>query len=433
MNLSTRYRSHHDSQRALARALGVERRRPDPTTPALDDLLETSPLNQPRGVYVHVPLCDRVCSFCNMNRVLADRQRIHAYAKALADTFRDLSSRPYITGRPFDAIYFGGGTPTVFNAGDLEMVLQSVGDSVRRTRTCEWTFESTLHNLDAEKVRLLEKAGVNRLSIGVQTFSDQGRRVLGRSGDGAFAARRLETIRAEFSGTLGVDIIYSYPNESVDEVIADADTIQRLDIDSVSFYSLMIHDGSALSGRISSGDLIFHRDIDEDRHLHNVFFERLAKAGYNLLELTKVAKPGRDRYQYIRLRYANRDLLPVGNGAGGRVVGHSVYRMTPERIMISRTDSQYDKFNELLGHLQFGRYDLEKIRGHVGDEQDLLLKDLFAEYSANGLLRHDGGSTWRLTPDGVFWGNNMAVDLLEQTISESRKTRVGDVLAQTRE
>lgn len=433
MNLSTRYRSHHDSQRALAQALGVERRRPDPATPALDDLLETSPDNRPRGVYVHVPLCDRLCSFCNMNRVLADSQRIQAYAKTLAHEFRELSSRPYVTGRPFDAVYFGGGTPTVFSAGDLEMVLQAVGESVKRTRNCEWTFESTLHNLDAEKVRLLEHAGVNRLSIGVQTFSERGRRLLGRSGDGAFAARRLEMIRAEFSGTLGVDIIYSYPNESIEEVIADANTIQRLDIDSVSFYSLMIHDGSALSDKINSGELIFHRDIDEDRHLHNVFYERLTRAGYNLLELTKVAKPGRDRYQYIRLRYANRDLLPVGNGAGGRVASHSVYRMTPERIMISRTDSQYDKFNELLGDLQFGRYDLEKIRRHVGDEQDLLLKDLFAEYSARGLLRRTGSSTWCLTPDGVFWGNNMAVDLLEQTISESQKTRAGEVFAQTRE
>ncbi|MFW6291500.1 MAG: coproporphyrinogen-III oxidase family protein [Spirochaetota bacterium] len=417
MNTLNRYRSHHDSQAALARALGVERTHGQGASVTLEDLLRGTTPTRPRGLYLHVPFCDHICSFCNMNRCLSDTGALEAYSAEVVAQLRSAGEFDYVTSRPFDAVYFGGGTPTALLPAGLEAVLSQLVRSIPRDPACEWTVESTIHNLTPGKLSLLADAGVNRLSIGVQTFSDRGRRLLGRAGTGAWAARALEAVRREFDGTLGIDLIYSYPGQTLDEVREDAAMVGRLGIDSVSVYSLMIHDGSELSTRIADGELSFERSIDSDRRNHNELVDALAGHGLELLELTKMARPGRDDYRYIRIRYENADLLPVGTGAGGRIGSHRVYRVSPERTMISPTAPRYDELNLVLGYLQFGRYDVDALVELCGEPARETILSALREFHASGLLTPLGPGDYRLTPDGMFWGNNMAVDLLERIVT----------------
>jgi oxygen-independent coproporphyrinogen-3 oxidase len=329
---------------------------------------------------------------------------------------------PYIRGQPFDAVYFGGGTPTVLSAEQFSLVLKALRDNIPLKEDCEITVESTLHNLGIEKAAALERAGVNRFSIGIQTFSDRGRETLGRTWDGGKALEQLRALRAAFGGILCLDIIYSYPGEDLGEVSYDAECCAALPADSVSFYSLMIHPGSKLKKSIESGALVFNRDIEFDKERHHLFYRGLRERGFELLELSKLARPGRDRYQYIRVRYDNGDIIPIGAGAGGNIAGIPVYSMAQGKRFVSAPDPRYEKYHRILGYLQFGLYDVDRITGELGEDAKKAVEERIGCYRREGFLEETApGAPLGLSADGVFWGNNIAVDMLTAAVTAERK------------
>jgi oxygen-independent coproporphyrinogen-3 oxidase len=329
--------------------------------------------------------------------------------------------QPYVRGRPFDAVYFGGGTPTVLSAEQFSLVLRALRDNIPLKEDCEITVESTLHNLGIEKAAALEREGVNRFSVGIQTFSDRGREILGRTWDGTKALEQLRALRAAFGGILCVDIIYSYPGEKPEEVSYDADCCAVLPVDSVSFYSLMIYPGSTLAKAIDSGAVVFGRDIEFDKDRHHRFYRGLRERGFELLELSKLARPGRDRYQYIRVRYDNGDIIPIGAGAGGNIAGIPVYSMTQGRRFVSAPNPRYEKYHRILGYLQFGLYDTDRITGELDENAKKAVEERVHYYRRQGLLEEKApGASLSLSADGVFWGNNIAVDILTAAITAER-------------
>jgi oxygen-independent coproporphyrinogen-3 oxidase len=365
-----------------------------------------------------------------LNRSERKGADLDAYTAYLIEEIEMYGRRPYVQGQAFDAVYFGGGTPTVLSGEQFSSVLTALRDAIPLKPDCEITVESTLHNLGPEKAAILERGGVNRFSIGVQTFSGRGRETLGRTGDGDRALEQLRALRDAFGGLLCLDIIYSYPGETPEEVRYDAECCAALPADSVSFYSLMVHPGSQLGMSIAAGTTVFNRDTGYDRERHHLFYRGLRDRGFELLELSKLARPGRDRYQYIRVRYDNGDIIPIGAGAGGNIAGIPVYSMAPGKRFVSAPNPRYEGYHKILGYLQFGIYDLERICGELpspgGGEGPrdagpspaaLAIGERIRLYHRQGLLEETvPGNSYRLSDEGVFWGNNIAVDLLSAAI-----------------
>jgi oxygen-independent coproporphyrinogen-3 oxidase len=377
-----------------------------------------------RGIYIHVPHCDRICNFCNLNRTERKDADLDAYAAYIAGEIKAWGAYPYIREQPFNAVYFGGGTPTVLSTDQLSRILDALHQHIPLAEDCEITVESTQHNLGAEKAAALAAKGVNRFSIGIQTFSDRGRKILGRTYSGEKALEDLRALRAAFKGTLGIDIIYSYPDQSLEEISADAEICVSSGVDSVSFYSLMIHQGSALSKSIDQGETRFVRDIESDRERHHLFYNRLIESGFTLLELSKLVRPGKDAYRYIHIQYENGDLVPIGSGAGGRIAGFQIYSLSPGRRFISPGIEAHDRCYRLLGELQFGLYDPSRLARFLGPEVEKAIVKKIQELSGQGyLVPVPQRSAWSLTPEGVFWGNNIAVEVLRAAITASKKEK----------
>jgi oxygen-independent coproporphyrinogen-3 oxidase len=383
----------------------------------VEQKLNRPPTGKPRGVYIHVPHCDRICTFCNLNRRDRAGADLDSYTGYIVEEIKNYGAYPYIREQPFDAVYFGGGTPTVLDAKQLGRILKALRDYLPLRPDCEITVESTLHNLPAAKAAALQNEGVTRFSIGVQTFSGRGRKILGRTHSGEWAADELGSLRAAFSGVLGIDLIYSYPGQTLEEAAFDAETCAALGVDSASFYSLMIQGSSALAQSIASGELSFDRDIDFDRERHHLICLTLKNAGFDLLELSKLARPGRDAYRYIHIRYENGDLLPIGSGAGGNLAGFPVYSMAPGRRFASAPNPDHETYYRILGLLQFGRYDPKDIAAPLGAAAETTVREKITGYEARGFLEAREGGSYRLSPEGIFWGNNIAVDMLQAIIA----------------
>jgi oxygen-independent coproporphyrinogen-3 oxidase len=188
----------------------------------------------------------------------------------------------------------------------------------------------------------------------------------------------------------------------------------------------MISEGSTLDGAISTGKVSFERDLQEEKMLHNRLYTRLMEQGFVLLELTKLVKPARDDYRYIRIRYGNRDLLPLGTGAGGRIGGYGVYHMAPGRSAVSPIDSRYNRYNALLGYLQFGKYDVAGLAELADTPSPHDVRTILEEYEKEGFLTPQAPDSWRLTPDGVYWGNNLAIDFMYRVLAPRVPVATGE-------
>ncbi len=377
----------------------------------VDKFLQTTPKEKKGVIYFHVPYCDNICSFCSMNRSKLDGE-LDEYCEFLLKKIDEFCDYPYIKQKSFESIYFGGGTPTIFKTHHLEKILTAINEKFNLSPTCEFSFESTLHNLSLEKLALMQSLGVNRYSIGIQSFNDKGRKFLNRVGDAKSAIAKLEKIQNNFNGNICIDIIYNYPNQTIQDVIDDAKMAKKMGVDSASFYSLMFHEGSKLSNDTKLED---YYSLEHDNALHNNFIEEMLKDDYEILELTKINKKGRDKYKYIRLTHEGADILPLGVGAGGRLGDYGSFtfdKFGKKMQVFSKTSEKDKKLNAIDSLFQYQKVDLNKLQtlmsekayGQVFDFLKETDKHNYTSLSENELV---------FTLNGIFWGNTIASKILD--------------------
>lgn len=406
-----RYKSHHDVKNIITKLIPNKM-----VTPFyFNRVMKQKPKDSTADIYVHTPYCDTICSFCNMNRKKVDNN-LDSYVQYLCKEFEKYKNRKYVQEKTIDTIFFGGGTPTIYSASQLETILSSLKNNFNISKNCEFTFESTLHNLTPEKLCIMEKYGVNRISIGVQTFSDRGRKLLNRTFDQKEVINRLKDIKKSYSGLICIDIIYNYLDETIEEVTKDAEIAIELGIDSISFYSLMIHKGSKISKDLENNKLSFDYHIRRDKELHNKFLEVTLNNGFSLLELTKITN-GKDTYGYIQNINSCKDLIAIGVGAGGRVDNIEYYNMN-KLISFYSQDSDFSyKAKKLSGLLQYPKVNLTEIRELTGDDIYPSILGILQECEREDFLEFFENS-FKYTVDGIFWGNTIAASIITKMIEE---------------
>ena len=406
-----RYKSHHDVKNIITKLIPNKM-----VTPfSFNRVMKQKPKDSTANIYVHTPYCDTICSFCNMNRKKVDNN-LDSYVQYLCKEFEKYKNRKYVQEKTIDTIFFGGGTPTIYSASQLETILSSLKNNFNISKNCEFTFESTLHNLTPEKLCIMEKYGVNRISIGVQTFSDRGRKLLNRTFDQKEVINRLKDIKKSYSGLICIDIIYNYLDETIEEVTKDAEIAIELGIDSISFYSLMIHKGSKISKDLENNKLSFDYHIRRDKELHNKFLEVTLNNGFSLLELTKITN-GKDTYGYIQNINSCKDLIAIGVGAGGRVDNIEYYNMN-KLISFYSQDSDFSyKAKKLSGLLQYPKVNLTEIRELTGDDIYPSILGILQECEREDFLEFFENS-FKYTVDGIFWGNTIAAAIITKMIEE---------------
>lgn len=400
------YKTHHDVEKILSKLSKNSFCRKQTFLEKLQKINSSKQLS----LYFHTPYCDKICSFCNLNRKQGKKE-LESYSKKLCDEIKMYASFPFCQSSEIDVIFFGGGTPTIYSEEQLEEILQTLHQSFHILQSCEFTFESTLHNLSEQKIKILQNYGVNRLSIGIQTFSTRGRKLLNRSFEKEKVLEILKKIRTSFQGTLCIDIIYNYPEQSLEEVLEDVRCISLCNIDSVSFYSLIVKKKSKLSNFFPKNPLLSCAPIEREEELHHLFFEKMLQNGYKLLELTKFVK--QDQYQYIKNNYQFCNLLPIGVGSGGHIEEIACYHMNDKISFCLKYSSEYIQKYQLLGLFQFPSIAEEKLEYFSGRKHKMV-REKMEEYIKEGYFTIQDHH-FIYTAKGVFWGNNIAAEILKIT------------------
>jgi len=266
----------------------------------------------PLSLYIHFPWCVRKCPYCDFNsHALKTELPEHAYVDALlADLEQEL---PDVWGRTVQTVFMGGGTPSLFSAAAIDRLLSGVRARVPLSPDAEITLEANPGTLEQGKFAGYRAAGVNRLSIGVQSFNDEQLRALGRIHDAAEAWQALLAARAAGFDNLNLDLMFGLPNQSVDAAIDDLCTAIELRPEHLSWYQLTLEPNT-----------LFHAQPpplpsdDEKWAMQESGQSRLAVQGYTQYEVSAYARDGRRcRHNLNYWRFG--DYIGIGAGAHGKL------------------------------------------------------------------------------------------------------------------
>ncbi|MDD4123482.1 MAG: radical SAM family heme chaperone HemW [Bacilli bacterium] len=261
--------------------------------------------NKVDALYIHVPFCSKICSYCNFTKFLYEKENVDKYLISLE---KELLSYKEIK---FSTIYIGGGTPTSLSTIQLESLLKVV--SAFKATTCEFTIETNPENLTFEKVDLFKKYGVNRISIGVQTSNEKMLKLLNRSHHNEDVELGIDRLKKAGIGNISIDIIFGLPSQKKADLLVDLNFFLKLDIPHVSFYPLVIEDNTIFK----LNDI---KALNDDRiyEMYNIINEELSKKEYYRYEVSNFCKRGMESKH--NLKYWNDDYyVGVGPGAHGYI------------------------------------------------------------------------------------------------------------------
>ncbi len=241
------------------------------------------------GIYIHVPFCRRRCAYCDFY-LTTNTRLIDDFINALNNEIRIFSG--LTSDRNIDTVYFGGGTPSMLLPKQINEILDTLNRHFALSANPEISIECNPEDILAEN-NILEdyaKCGINRLSIGVQSFLDDELKFLTRCHDASGSYKSVQTAK-DFFDNVSVDIIYSIPDKSKTSALKNIDAVLNLGVPHVSAYTLIFEKGTLLHKTFESGKIIPNTD-SEEAELYFTIGETLVRNGYNHYEVSNFAKPG---------------------------------------------------------------------------------------------------------------------------------------------
>lgn len=276
-------------------------------------------LNTPIGVYVHVPFCAHICPYCDFNTYAGQNHLIGPYVAAVRADIAAESRR--IGRREVCSIFFGGGTPSLVPADGIGAILRTIHNCFTVLPGAEVTLEANPNGLRLEYLTDLREAGVNRLSIGLQTTDRRGLRTLGRQHEAVEAERAVElAVRAGFE-RISLDLIFGWPGQTAESWRLDLDTVLGWSggaVEHLSLYSLIVEPGTPMADAVARG-ILTPLDDDSAADLYEIAMEHLDTASFLHYEVANWGRTESAISIHNRVYWRNGEYLGIGAGAHGRI------------------------------------------------------------------------------------------------------------------
>lgn len=240
------------------------------------------------GVYIHIPFCRSRCSYCDFATGLHEDALAERYVQALA---KEISTNDFVADQPIDTIYFGGGTPSLLKADQLQSLLSVVKNRFRVDQNVEITMEMNPGTVNPDVLTQFRELGVNRASFGAQTFDDKELARLGRSHTTADTLKTFSDLRQAGFNNVSFDLIAGLPGQTLERWQQNVDEALALMPEHLSFYLLEVHEGTPLAEHIRRG---IQQKPDEDlaATMYEWMLERASAAGYEHYEISNLSLPG---------------------------------------------------------------------------------------------------------------------------------------------
>lgn len=329
------------------------------------------------GIYVHIPFCVRKCHYCDFPSFESSQFHTHNdYIRRLVEEIRSNKDTEART----DSIFIGGGTPSAIDENFIKEIMEELFESFRVTKDAEITIEANPCTLTEKKLVSYRKAGINRISIGVQSFNDENLKTLGRLHKAEDAGKAFYRARKAGFENINLDLMFAYPNHDLKSWSKTLEKAVRLDPEHLSFYSLQLEEGTELFERYMNNQVEMPSE-ECDRAMYHEAVNFLTNHGYEHYEISNCAKAGKACKH--NLKYWNLDnYLGIGLGAHSFMNGIRWSNTKDLKTYINgniknreHSNSFFDNVSDyMITALRLADgIDLEKFRNRFG-------KDLFEIY-----------------------------------------------------
>lgn len=340
------------------------------------------------GIYIHVPFCKSKCAYCNFFS-LASEKRIDEYVAALKEEI--IARNQYLGNEEVRTIYFGGGTPSLLKINHIDEILNLLHKNFNIISNPEITLEINPDTVEKNQLFQLKKLGVNRMSVGIQSFHDDDLKYLGRRHDSKHALQIIDDLKSVGFEKLTLDLIYGIPTLTEEKWNKNLDIFFLTEISHLSAYALTVEPKTILGQKIENGDL---QNVNEDatiRH-YEILIERTKENGFEHYEISNFAKEG-CRSQHNSIYWNDIKYLGLGPSAhsyDGNSRQWNVANLT--QYIDADFDTDYD-----------ADFDTDTDSGLYFEKEILTKDDKFNEYVMTSLRTSWGCDIKKITTD---YGNS---------------------------
>lgn len=360
------------------------------------------------GLYVHIPFCKRKCPYCAFYSREPLPGEMHSFAKAAGIEIEKLRGVQDIR-----TVYIGGGTPTVLDESSLTYLLESLQSIIKDAD--EITCEANPDSITRKKLKILKQFGVNRLSIGVQSFRDENLKLLGRLNDAEMSISALSAARDAGFGNISIDLMYGLPKQSIGEWRDDLYKAIEIGPEHISFYGLTVDDGTPFEHRYGAGKGGAELPSDDEcREMYYSGIDILKDAGYVHYEISNFARHGCESKHNLNY-WRHGEYFAVGPSAAGfdakrrftnvPDIGEYISRVTSGGNLVDEYEelSKEQRISEemMLGLRLTDGVDISVLEGKCDICFDEIYGGIVIGLIASGMLERDGNIV-RLSRDGLF-------------------------------
>lgn len=383
--------------------------------------------DHPLGLYLHIPFCKAKCAYCDFYSLARSEDRMDAYTAALQRHLAEVA--PQANCHVVDTVYFGGGTPSYLGTKRLTELLKTVKKHYRLAKDPEITVEANPDSAcDWKALRALRRAGVNRLSLGVQSTDDALLRTIGRVHTFAQVQEAVAAARRAKIGNLSLDLIYGLPGQTMEQWEKTLQDAVDLRPEHLSCYGLKLEPGTPLYER--QAELTFPDDDQQaDMYLYTVAF--LKEHGYAQYEISNFARPGFESKHNLKY-WLLQEYAGFGPGAHSDFgdVRYGYLRDIDRYIAGELVLSERETISRRERDMEYIMLRLRLARGADPREFENAFRERFAplarllqEYADHGLACRNEDDSWRLTPKG-FLVSNQIIGALQEELSREKAERL---------
>lgn len=371
------------------------------------------------GIYIHIPFCRRLCYYCDFYKT-TNTDLIENFLEALKQEIRQ--RQDYLNDEIIKTIYFGGGTPSVLTASQLSCIMENIYANFQVVPDAEITFESNPDDLNPKYLQELKESGINRLSIGIQSFHNEHLKKMNRRHSAEQAVEAVENaIEAQFYD-LSVDLIFGLPGLSAQRWHENLQQAFRFPVNHLSAYHLTYHEGTPFYTWLKMGTL---KELSESESVDqfNILMDESGKAGFEQYEISNFARNG--KYSKHNTSYwKGKKYLGLGpsahsfDGNSRRWnVAHTESYIKGAKKNVSYFEeeqlSEKEKFNEyILTRLRtkWG-ISLQEISNRFGEKNAKTVSNILAKYISSNKIK-EGNDIFTFTREGIFISDDIISDFM---------------------
>lgn len=375
-------------------------------------------------LYIHIPFCVKKCAYCDFLSGPASNQQIEEYVQALIEEIRYY--KEFVKKYEVSTVFWGGGTPSLLTGEQMKALMEALGQTFFIRQNAEITMEANPGTVTVEKLLACQKAGINRISFGLQSVNNEELKMLGRIHTYEEFLESYEAARKAGFQNINVDLISAIPKQTVSSWEQTLQTIISLQPEHISAYSLIVEEGTTFAKLYGEGCKLEHLlPMEEDeRRMYERTEELLREAGYHRYEISNYAKEGYE-CQHNLGYWERKEYLGLGLGASS-LIEETRFHNTDEMeeylrdannpILLRREQEKLDRQEQMEEFVFLG---LRKIRG-IQEEKfaEMFGEDIWDCYGRNlervikeGLLEREEG-VLRLTRKGIDVSNYVFYEIL---------------------